>query len=67
MNTTTVASLSVGDTVIDRDGMELRVTAKETRGRIALLTVEMVEAGILAVRPQPTTLRVSINSMVRVS
>jgi hypothetical protein len=66
METTTVFSLSVNDTILDNEGIEMRVTAKETKGRMVTLTVEYVEAGMMVCRPQPTTFRLSGNKMVRV-
>ena len=67
-NMTTAGSLSVGDTVIGNDGFALRVTAivRKPGSRILLVTVETVEAGSMICRPEPTTFRVSVNSMVSV-
>lgn len=62
---TTAASLSVGDIIIDRDGLELRVLGIARKGRTLTLTLEFVEAGMLAAGPAgPTTVRVGVNSMV---
>lgn len=64
--TTTAASLRVGDTVIDRDGLAMMVTAVARSGRTVAVTVEYVEAGTMVCRPEPTTFRLGVNRMVNV-
>ena len=71
MNTTRstpVGTLKVGDIILDRDGLELRVTAgRRVSVRLVDLTVEYVEAEMMAYRPEPTTRRTSVSAMATVA
>lgn len=61
-----VSDLAVGDSILDNEGLELKVTALEIGvTHFASITVEYVEAALMVSRPQPTTRTVKLTSIVK--